>query len=58
MRERAAQVAARVAILQPAGQDGVECCARHDPELPVPRHGVREPPGGHARAHAALDDHW
>ena len=54
--EGAAQVAAGVAVLQPAGEHGVEGGARHDAELAGQRDLAREPPRRDADAHPALDE--
>jgi hypothetical protein len=53
--QRPADVPAGVTTLQAAGQHGVQRDARHHAQLPGRRDGPRQPPIGHAHAHATLD---
>ena len=53
---RAADVAARVAVLQAPDEDRVDHRSRDDPELAEAGNGARQPPVGHRDAHPALND--
>jgi hypothetical protein len=53
---RPSQVTTFVAVLKATDQHRVDGGARHNAKMSEPRHGVRQPPAGHADAHAALDD--
>ena len=54
--ERPAVVAARVAVLQAAGDHGIHGGAGDDPEVAGARHLAGQAPPGDGHAHAALDD--
>ena len=55
MIERAAHVAARIAILEAAHQDPIQRCSRHHTELTGLRNRPRQSPIGYANTHPALN---
>jgi hypothetical protein len=56
-RQSAAHMAARIAILQAARKNRVECCAGNNAKLPGEGHSPRQPPIGDACAHSTLDQY-
>jgi hypothetical protein len=51
-------MAARIPMLEPAGNDCIEGGPRDDSELTFRGNGVGELPAGHGDAHATLNDDW
>ena len=56
MIEAAAHVPARIAVLQPPGEDLIQGRSRNHSQMAESGDGLRQPPIGNARSHAALDD--
>jgi len=54
--EASPHVAARIAVLQPPGEDLVQRRTGNHTELPEPRHRPRQPPIRYSGSHAALND--
>ena len=54
--EAPTHVAARIALLQPPGENVGQSCSGNDPQLTLLGNGMRQPPSRNARSHSTLND--